>query len=235
MADSGGISPMPPWPSGAVAFANGQKRPERPMIQIRDRPSFRATRQALAEITGEIALGAPGKRFATGSLPCSCAPPRPRWRSRRTPIRTFRALWFWPVGGKRPPAARHLAGRHPVRAPAPPPRPRDRTASAGVVAARPAHCSRRSRLIRTADGDPIDRVDLPCTGDVDRRSKGSGRSGLTPRRLNAARRNFWSGREESNLRPPPPERGKPKKSYINSMGCSGAVATLSRIIPRETE
>ncbi len=52
MADSGGFSPAPPRPPGAVAAASGWKRP---VVQIRDRLSVRAPRRGLVEITGEIA------------------------------------------------------------------------------------------------------------------------------------------------------------------------------------
>ena len=52
MAVSGGISPASPWPPGAVAAAN---RRQRPVIQIRDRLTFRAPHQGLVEITGGIA------------------------------------------------------------------------------------------------------------------------------------------------------------------------------------
>ncbi len=52
MAVSGGIFPAPPWPPSTAPAAN---RRERPVIQILDRLSFRASRQGLMEITGEIA------------------------------------------------------------------------------------------------------------------------------------------------------------------------------------
>jgi secondary thiamine-phosphate synthase enzyme len=52
MAVFGGIFPAPPQSPGAVAAAN---RRARSMIQVRGRLSFRAPRQGLLEITGEIA------------------------------------------------------------------------------------------------------------------------------------------------------------------------------------
>jgi secondary thiamine-phosphate synthase enzyme len=65
MAFFGGIILAPPRPSGAVAVANWW---ERPMIQIRDRLSFRAPNRGLVEITGQIDAWLKGQSVRDGLL-----------------------------------------------------------------------------------------------------------------------------------------------------------------------